>query len=585
LLISGNTTVKGTIYSNLRSNSIIVESGGNLTVSSGAYFNCFGIFNIGQSLLTANIESENINSGTLVIKGGAGISGNVNVGGNLTTKTFYCSGNSSVNGIVNCNNIIDSIKLGTGGLQVRGGSSIMGNIYVGGNIILSRQILVGPNISSSTVGVGSLIVVGGASISENCNIGGNTIIYGSTNNIPTIYFPISLPPTISTFTPAVPATSASQLSQIFTTTVSGQTYLNSYQNGVYNITTGSVAYNEYCGHYAIIAGQLPLKPWVTTRSYANIDHVPVVTLSNDTYVNGLRERGEWIEYSLPYTLTVKSYSLTLDEVSGNVVEAYPASWIIAGSVDGNTWTLIDNHIAASTEIVPTSAASPVTYQVLDNIVGYTHFRFIIKQVVFVSPSAKSAGSGFPGLYKISFNGIPSISRMTTSTGNLTTGTGNSTIGNLIVTVNPSRNFITDNTLNSNVIKTLMGPGTFAGAKSSLVVFGDSTIYGTHNVFENLNIVGNITNPTNSLNIISDVNIIGNLTSKNYTINAITGNATFGNITSNNISCNNTILGNSVVISKKLEVFDISCIARRGSKGIGGQEEGVGKGASLDYTKV
>jgi hypothetical protein len=122
--------------------------------------------------LASDIQSNDVFSGTLIVKGGAGISANVNVGGNLNVisrtilNTLTCSGNSTTNGIAFCGNTIDSVKLSSGSLQVSGGSSIMGNIYVGGNIILSRQILVRPNISSNTIGEGSLIVVGGASISE-----------------------------------------------------------------------------------------------------------------------------------------------------------------------------------------------------------------------------------------------------------------------------------------------------------------------------------------------------------------------------------------------------------------------------------
>ena len=305
LTVSGNTNVNGTLQSNIRSNSIVVENGGNLTVGIGGNLNCLGTFNIAQSNLTSDIQSNDVISGTLVIKGGAGISANVNVGGNLIVtgctilKTFTCSGNSMTNGIAFYGNTIDSVKLSSGSLQVSGGSSIMGNIYVGGNIILSRQILVRPNISSNTIGESSLIVVGGASISENCNIGGNTIIYGSTNDIPTIYFPPSTPPTTTLF-PTVPnvvsatviTNGVSSVIQVTTMTVSGQTYLNSYQNGTYSIATGYPALNgplvsngpyiTFYGYHAIISGDT--EPWITTRSYLNTTGKTTNTLFADAFM-------------------------------------------------------------------------------------------------------------------------------------------------------------------------------------------------------------------------------------------------------------------------------------------------------------
>ena len=509
LTVSGNAVVKGTIHSNIRSNNIVVENGGNLTVGVGGNFICLGTFNITQSVLTSNFESHDILSGSLIIKGGAGISANVNVGGNLKVigctilNTFICSGNSLTNGIASYGNITDSINIDTGSLQVKGGSSIKGNIYVGGNIILSKQILVRPNISSDTIGEGSLIVVGGASISENCNIGGNTIIFGSTKNIPTIFFPPTEPPTTTTF-PIVPTvTTVSTVSgnttafnQTSITTVSGQTYLNTYQNGTYRITTGSSAYQDYYGYYAVISGYT--KPWISSRPYDNITGVPNDVISTDTFVyssSGVLQTnttGEWIQYSLPYILTLNSYSIKLEKSIGTTtLESYPISWIIAGSNDGSIWTLISRFINQST----TSPENVRTFNV-SNLIGYSHYRFIINKVQITSLA--QAGLCATGIHNISFNGIPAISPITA----VPTLNPN-------VVVNPTTNHITYNTASSNVLNTLVGAGTFAG-KSSLVVFGDSTVYGNHNVFDNLNIIGNINNPTSLLNINSNVIVNGNL---------------------------------------------------------------------------
>jgi hypothetical protein len=544
LTVSGNTNVNGTLQSNIRSNGIVVENGGNLTIESGGNFICRGTLNIAQSILTSDIQSDDVFSGSLIIKGGAGISANVNVGGNLKVagctilSTFTCSGNSMTNGIAFYGNLIDSVRLSSGSLQVSGGSSIMGNIYVGGNIILSRQILVRPNISSNTIGEGSLIVVGGASISENCNIGGNTIIYGSTNNIPTIFFPPSTPPTTTLFT-AVPVTtsvsvvtgSSTTVNQQTTLTLSGQTNVDSYQNGTYYITTGSNAYQDYYGYYAIIGGYT--KPWISGRSYDNISGIPISNLPSDTIVYtspGLNNvetntTGEWIQYSLPYSLTLTSYSLKLEKNNGPAtIEAYPISWVVAGSTDGSRWTLISRLDNQPT----TTPAVPKIFS-LGSTIGYSHFRFITIKVKITTLITAGAGICASGLHNISFNGIPSISPFTTPVPNQVPSV------NPTVPVDPTTNTITynNNIAGSSIMNSLIGANTFAG-KSSLVVFGDSTVYGTHNVFANLNIIGNINNPTNLLNINSNVYVNGNF--------GITGSITGATGSFSDIICSNILTG-------------------------------------------
>ena len=538
LTVSGNTTVNGTLQSNIQSNNIVIGNNGSLTIGVGGNFICLGTFNIEQSKITSNIQSNNVSSGALVIFGGAGISKNVNIGGSLNViggtfvSTIQCSGNSTTDGIIFGNNTTDCVNIDTGSLQVKGGSSIKGNIYVGGNIIISKQILVRPNINSNAIGEGSLIVVGGASISENCNIGGNTIIYGSTNNIPTIFFPPSVPPTTTLFPiPPIPTTvttisgNTTVSNQASTTTVSGQTYLNTYQNGTYTITTGSSAYQDYYGYYAIISGYT--KPWISGRSYDNITGGPNDVLVSDTVVyssSGVLQtntNGEWIQYSLPYILTLSSYSIMLEmDIGLTTLESYPVSWVIAGSNDGSQWSLIsrfDNQSITSPQNVRTFT--------LSNSIGYSHFRFIINKVQITSLAG--AGLCATGIRNISFNGIPAISPISTISSQTTS------VLNSNVTVNPTTNHITYNTATSSVINTLVGAGTFAG-KSSLVVFGDSTVYGTHNVFDDLNIIGNINNPTNSQNINSNVIVNGNLIT--------TGSITGATGSFNNISCSNILTG-------------------------------------------
>jgi hypothetical protein len=76
---------------------------------------------IGAALFAAPAISTSTSTGGLVVSGGAGIGGNLNVGGIIETFSTAVSTSTT-----------------TGALQVIGGAGIVGNVYVGGNIIMTN---------------------------------------------------------------------------------------------------------------------------------------------------------------------------------------------------------------------------------------------------------------------------------------------------------------------------------------------------------------------------------------------------------------------------------------------------------------
>jgi hypothetical protein len=76
----------------------------------------------GRVYANANIVSTNIDTGTIVVVGGVGISGNINAG-NLTSA-----------GLIYTSNTTPATSNNTGAVQIIGGIGVGGNIYVGDRV-------------------------------------------------------------------------------------------------------------------------------------------------------------------------------------------------------------------------------------------------------------------------------------------------------------------------------------------------------------------------------------------------------------------------------------------------------------------
>jgi hypothetical protein len=129
--------------------------------------------------------STSTTTGSLVVNGGAGISGNVYIGGNLQvtgTTTFV---NTEVVTATEyayqliANGGVSSTSTTSGALQVTGGAGISGNMYVGGLINGASTLAVTGNIvtssatDSSSTTTGSLVLAGGLGVGKNITISGN----------------------------------------------------------------------------------------------------------------------------------------------------------------------------------------------------------------------------------------------------------------------------------------------------------------------------------------------------------------------------------------------------------------------------
>jgi len=186
---STNPTTGALIVSGGIGVSDAVNIGTNLKVGDSSVF--IGVSNFvsdvslnGIVLITSNISSNNINSGSLVVRGGIGVSGNSNIGGYMNVLL-----DSSMNGNVLMTSRTSSTSSRTGALVVSGGAGIGGNINVLGfsNFIsdasFNGNVLITSNKVSTGTTSGALVVSGGVGIGGNLNVNGMNSIFNNNVNV------------------------------------------------------------------------------------------------------------------------------------------------------------------------------------------------------------------------------------------------------------------------------------------------------------------------------------------------------------------------------------------------------------------
>jgi hypothetical protein len=123
----------------------------------------------GVTTVTNTTQSTATNNGALVVAGGTGIGGNLNVGGT-----------TSLTGVTTVTSTTQSTTTSNGALVVAGGAGIGGNVNVGGTTNLNNTLGV-TGVTSITNGTqstaasnGAVVVTGGVGIGGNLNVSGST---------------------------------------------------------------------------------------------------------------------------------------------------------------------------------------------------------------------------------------------------------------------------------------------------------------------------------------------------------------------------------------------------------------------------
>jgi hypothetical protein len=108
----------------------------------------------GNVVVKSNNLSTSTTTGALVVAGGAGIVGNVNVGGGLNVSNFiYGNNGAQFAGNISSLSTADTVAPGTGSFNTPGGASINGNVYVG------KAIYIGPTAFNTVLTSPTIVAV------------------------------------------------------------------------------------------------------------------------------------------------------------------------------------------------------------------------------------------------------------------------------------------------------------------------------------------------------------------------------------------------------------------------------------------
>jgi len=160
LVTPNSVMVTGTLNSsNTSTGSLIISGGVGIAkrLYVGETLNVSGITN-----LLSNTPSTSVTSGSLIVSGGVGIGENLHINNNLNVL-----GNATITGYTYCQNILysnsgqQSTSISSGSAIINGGIGMSGNLYIGGYEKNDS------NIGSSSWSSGSIIVDGGVGIGEN----------------------------------------------------------------------------------------------------------------------------------------------------------------------------------------------------------------------------------------------------------------------------------------------------------------------------------------------------------------------------------------------------------------------------------
>ena len=269
--------------------------GGNIVDSTGRIIGQGTTGTTSTFIILNTTSSTGTSTGALQVRGGVGIGGDLWIGGNIygsngqaigaattgTTSTFIILNTTSSTGT------------STGALQVRGGAGIAGDLYVGGNIVDSTGRIIGQGTTGTTstflianatistsTNTGALQVWGGVGVGGSVNIGG-TLNVGSTASAGSITGVSSIVATNITVTgnlsaPNLTFSSGTFLTPVIVANTSSSTSTNTGALQVYG--GAGIGGDVYIGKSLIVG---------TTASAGSISGVSSISAQNVTVTGNL----------------------------------------------------------------------------------------------------------------------------------------------------------------------------------------------------------------------------------------------------------------------------------------------------------
>ena len=181
LYLSGNTIYLGTATIGTTANAIVFTNpvGGTFTVAGNDPAGSTGTF--GNLVANSTTASTSTSTGALIVRGGAGIAGNV------VTNAIYAAHFYNSDGSIFAAGGYSNVEVGAF-LTTYSGNLAAGNANIAGGISTSSASISGSasiggnaNISGSSNVTGNSAVGGSSSVTGNSNVGGSSSVTGSSS--------------------------------------------------------------------------------------------------------------------------------------------------------------------------------------------------------------------------------------------------------------------------------------------------------------------------------------------------------------------------------------------------------------------
>ena len=551
-----------------------VNIGGNLFVNRNSLFTgSVGVLSDtslnGNLYVNSTVPSTNSTTGAVIISGGVGIGGNINIAKNTTIlgnifmptlsttaylntvnitgnnyNALYVIGSSILNGNISIYgqeiiyNITDSSSISTGALIVNGGVGISKTVNIGGNLFVNQNSLftgsvgvlsdtslngnlyVNSSTQSNNTTTGAVIISGGVGIGGNINIAKNTTVLGN------IFMPI-LTTTAYLNTVNITGNNYNALYVIGSSILNGNISLYG-QETIYNTTDS----------YSISTGALIINGGVGISKTVNIGGNLFVN-KNSLFTGSV---GVLSDTSLNGNLYVNSSTQSNNTTTGAV--------IISGGVGVSKTVNIGGDLSVKQNSLFTGSVSVLSDTSLNGN-------------LFINSSTPSTNSTTGAVIisgGVGINGTVNIAQNMNITGSINM-IGSSSIANL-------NNIIVTSTIDSTTytngalfVNGGVGINKSINIGGSLIVYQDSVIYGSLNIYNDILTQG-IATFNKDITSKKNINSFGNIFITNYTPSTsytsgaliigggvgIGGNINIGGNTNiqNNLAIYGNIYGNTII---------------------------------------
>jgi hypothetical protein len=347
--IQGNLYVGGAIYQN----GVQVGTGSGTAASGTGTTTTFVISNTTPTASTY--------TGALVVAGGAGIAGALNVGGNVYANAYFSNGvpinniywnGGAITSTLYVNNFTVASNTSSGALQVSGGAGIGGNLYVGGGITATNLTI---NNTFIALGGGASATSNGVSIGYQAGSGGNNAFATSIG-----FSAGSLLPSTGTVNVGFNAGYSSQATNAIA--IGNQAGRSNQGANAIAIGSGAGAANQPANSIVLNASGVDI-----ARANAGLYISPVradASSSGTTwsvfYNPTTQELTTSSLYNLP-TLTVNA--LTVGSVltsNASAVNIFPTSQsILVGSLSGNNYITLSNNVNITPSTITLNASNGI----------------------------------------------------------------------------------------------------------------------------------------------------------------------------------------------------------------------------------